>query len=252
MAVNPVASTTDTSASSTGRNRLVESYDTFMTLLTAQIQNQDPLKPMDSTQFTQQLVQMTGVEQQLLTNDLLEKLVTNTGSGIQTSVGLLGREVKAAYDTAKLTNGKAEWNYKLDRDASNVSVEVLDDKGRVVKVLQPTDNKAGDKTIVWDGQHRNGPQMPNGGLYTIRITAKDSTGASVTATPFVKGKVTGVEQNNGKTLITVNGVQVGWEKVTSIAEAAAAQQTAQTNATSTTNTTADDEDETPPVEKEAA
>ena len=82
-------------ASSTGRTRLADSYETFMNLLTAQIKNQDPLSPMDSTQFTQQLVQMTGVEQQLLTNDLLEKLVTNTGSGIQTSVSLLGREVRA-------------------------------------------------------------------------------------------------------------------------------------------------------------
>lgn len=250
MAVNPVANT-DTSASATGRTRLVESYDTFMTLLTAQIQNQDPLKPMDSTQFTQQLVQMTGVEQQLLTNDLLEKLVTNTGSGIQTSVSLLGREVKAEYNAAKLTNGKAEWNYKLARDASSVSVEVLDDKGRVVKVLQPTDNKAGAHAITWDGMHRNGVKMANGGVYTIRITAKDSKGASVDAMPFVQGKVTGVEQTNGQTLITVNGVQVGWEKVTSIAEAATTQDTAE-NDLPTTPTDTDDDEETPPVEQEAA
>jgi flagellar basal-body rod modification protein FlgD len=247
--VNPVAATTDTGVSATGRQRLVESYDTFMTLLTAQIQNQDPLKPMDSTQFTQQLVQMTGVEQQLLTNDLLEKLVTNTGSGIQTSVSLLGREVKAEYDTAKLINGKAEWNYKLAADASEVTAEVLDDKGRVVKVLTPEDNKAGVHTLTWDGMHRNGVKMQNGGVYTIRITAKDSTGAAVTATPFVQGRVTGVEQTDGKTLITVNGVQVGWEKVTSIAEAGSADETAEND--NPTPTDPDGEDETPPTEQAA-
>jgi len=90
MAVD--ATTTATAAagaSATGRTRLAENFDTFLTLLTTQLKNQDPLSPMDSTQFTQQLVQMTGVEQQLLTNDLLEKLVTNTGSGVSTAVSLI-------------------------------------------------------------------------------------------------------------------------------------------------------------------
>ena len=100
MAIDPTAAANN-SAAATGRTRMADSYETFMSLLTAQIKNQDPLSPMDSTQFTQQLVQMTGVEQQLLTNDLLEKLVTNTGSGIQTSVSLLGRDVRAINSDAK-------------------------------------------------------------------------------------------------------------------------------------------------------
>lgn len=242
MAINPVANVANSTgeASATGRNRLVESYDTFMTLLTAQIQNQDPLKPMDSTQFTQQLVQMTGVEQQLLTNDLLEKLVSNTGSGIQTSVSLLGREVKATHDAAKLTAGKANWNYKLDRDATNVTLEVLDANGKVVHVSKPTENKAGDHTFTWDGKNLAGGQLSNGGVYTLRITAKDSADAAVNANTFVKGVVTGVEQTDGKTLITVNGVQVGWEKVTSIADVQDAEETAEND-----NTDPDGEDDTP-------
>lgn len=238
MAVSPVQAP-DASAAATGRNRLVESYETFMTLLTAQIQNQDPLKPMDSTQFTQQLVQMTGVEQQLLTNDLLEKLVGNTGSGIQTSVSLLGRDVRAAHDEAKLTAGKAEWNYKLGREASNVKIEVLDKNGRIVHVATPTANDAGDHTFAWNGKNLAGSQLPNGETYALRITAKDSKDATVTATPFIKGRVTGVEQTDGKTLITVNGVQVGWEKVTSIAEAAATAQNDNIDATP------DDKDKSP-------
>ncbi|MFN3515148.1 MAG: flagellar hook assembly protein FlgD [Phenylobacterium sp.] len=230
MAVTPVSS----SASDTGRTRLIESYDTFMKLLTAQIQNQDPLKPMDSTQFTQQLVQMTGVEQQLLTNDLLEKLIQNTSSGIQTAVSLLGREVRAVHDTAKLQNGKAEWSYKLGANASDVTLEVLDEYGRVVRTVKPTENGAGDHTFTWDGKDLLGAQRQNGGTYTLRVTAKDSTGAAVSATPFVKGLVTGVEQTDGKTLITVNGVQIGWEKVTSISDVKAAENEPPAN---------DDEDE---------
>jgi flagellar basal-body rod modification protein FlgD len=198
---------------------MADSYESFMSLLTAQIKNQDPLSPMDSTQFTQQLVQMTGVEQQLLTNDLLEKLVSNTGSGIQTSVSLLGRDVRALNSTAKLTGGKAEWGYKLDRDALDVSVEIVDGSGKTVQVIKPTENKAGDHTITWDGKDRTGQQLPNGGTYTLRVTAKDSVGAAVPVTNFVQGIVTGVEQVDGQTLITVNGVRVSWDKVTSIAEA---------------------------------
>src|SRR5687768_7697082 len=101
MAVDAVnAAATTSAASSVGRTRLAENFDTFLTLLTTQLKNQDPLSPMDSTQFTQQLVQMTGVEQQLLTNDLLEKLVANTGSGVATAVSLIGKEVRADADLA--------------------------------------------------------------------------------------------------------------------------------------------------------
>src|SRR5690349_4299143 len=94
MAVDAV--TNAPAVSGTGRARLAENFDTFLSLLTTQLKNQDPLAPMDSTQFTQQLVQMTGVEQQLLTNDLLEKLVSNTGTGVSTAVSLIGKEVRAA------------------------------------------------------------------------------------------------------------------------------------------------------------
>ena len=220
MAIDPTAGAGATpKAADTGRTRMADSYESFMSLLTAQIKNQDPLSPMDSTQFTQQLVQMTGVEQQLLTNDLLEKLVSNTGSGIQTSVSLLGRDVRALNSTAKLTAGKAEWGYKLDRDALDVSVEIVDESGKTVQVIKPTENKAGDHTITWDGKDRTGQQLPNGGTYTLRVTAKDAVGAAVSVTNFVQGLVTGVEQVDGQTLITVNGVRVSWDKVTSIAEA---------------------------------
>uniref|UniRef100_UPI00286A0599 flagellar hook assembly protein FlgD n=1 Tax=Phenylobacterium sp. TaxID=1871053 RepID=UPI00286A0599 len=238
MAVDATAAASGASASAGGRTRLVESYDTFMSLLTAQIKNQDPLSPMDSTQFTQQLVQMTGVEQQLLTNDLLEKLVGNTGSGIQTAVSLIGKEVRATGAEAKLNAGKAEWTYKLDGEASDLTVEVLDSKGRVVQTVKPTDLKAGEHSYTWNGKDRTGAQLPNGGAYTLRVTAKDSTGAGLGTTTYVDGVVTGVEQVDGKTLITVNGVRIPWEKVTSIKQVEEAVKTA---ADDTVNPDADDQ-----------
>lgn len=208
-----------------GAATLASSYDTFIKLLTTQLKNQDPLSPMDSSQFTQQLVQMTGVQQQLYSNDLLKQLVTNTGSGISTAVTLIGKDVKATSADAGLVGGKANWNYKLAAGASDVKLEILDSNGKVVHAESPTDISAGEHTLAWDGKDLGGYQKPNGGTYTLRITAKDSKGGAVTATPFITGRVTGVEQQNGKTLITVNGAQLPWESVTSIAEPAAAANT---------------------------
>lgn len=215
------SSTANQDIGASGAATLASSYDTFIKLLTTQLKNQDPLSPMDSSQFTQQLVQMTGVQQQLYSNDLLKQLVTNTGSGISTAVTLIGKDVKATSADTGLADGKATWNYKLAAGASDVKLEVLDSNGKVVHVEAPTDMSAGDHTLTWDGKDLGGYQKANGGVYTLRITATDSKGGSVSATPFVQGRVTGVEQQDGKTLITVNGAKLPWESVTSISEAAA-------------------------------
>src|ERR1700733_1829637 len=107
---------TTTAANANGTNstpdalaQLSGNFDTFLTLLTTQLKNQDPTAPLDSNQFTQQLVQMTGVEQQLNGNDLLKQLVANTSNGISTAVTLIGKNVKAVSDTANISNGQAQW-----------------------------------------------------------------------------------------------------------------------------------------------
>jgi flagellar basal-body rod modification protein FlgD len=211
--VGAIGATNDSGA--LGRARLAENFDTFLSLLTVQLKNQDPLSPMDSNQFTQQIVQMTGVEQQLLTNDLLKKLVSNTGSGVSTAVSLIGKEVRADSSESALKGGKAEWTYTLDRAATDVKIEVLDSKGRVVNSIAPTDNKAGEHEFVWDGKGAAGTPMAEG-LYSIRVTAKDSSGAAVTSKVFADGLVTGVEQKDGATLITINGARVPWDRIVNI------------------------------------
>jgi len=216
MAVDTINGTNSAAPTNTGRTRLAENFDTFLTLLTTQLKNQDPLSPMDSTQFTQQLVQMTGVEQQLLTNDLLTKLVSNTGSGVSTAVSLIGKDVRAETDVATLKGGKAEWTYKLDRDASDVKMEILDEKGRVVRTMTPSENnKAGEHKLTWDGKATGGADVADG-TYTLKITAKDSQGSAVTSSIYMDGKVTGVEQQDGSTFLTINGALVSWDKLVSI------------------------------------
>jgi flagellar basal-body rod modification protein FlgD len=176
---------------------------------------------MDSTQFTQQLVQMTGVEQQLQTNDLLKQLVGNTSSGISAAVSLIGKDVRATSNTTALTNGQAKWTYALDTAASDTKIEVLDANGAVVHAEQAADNSAGDHSFTWDGKGPSGNKLPDG-TYTLKVTATGANGAAVNSTTYVQGVVTSVEQSNGTTMITVNGGQVPWDQVTSITQPATA------------------------------
>ena len=212
-ATAPVPKVTDTTA--LGRTRLAENFDTFLSLLTTQLKNQDPLSPLDSNQFTQQLVQMTGVEQQLATNDLLKKLVSNTTSGVATAVSLIGKDVRAEADVAALKDHKATWSYTLGRPASDVRLEILDSKGRIVSSAAPTNNKAGEHQFVWNGKSIGGTDLAEG-TYSLRVTAKDSAGSAVPSKVFTEGLVTGVEQANGSTVLTINGAQVPWEKLVTI------------------------------------
>ena len=208
-------------ATQTGTKRLAESFDTFLNLLTTQLKNQDPLSPLDSNQFTQQLVQMTGVEQQLYGNQLMEKLVANTGSGISTAVALIGKDVKAGTADNVIKDGKAAWTYNLNRAADDLKLEVVDSKGRTVYSEAPADMKAGDHAFNWNGKDASGKQLDDGGPYTLKVTAKDSAGTAVISKVNIQGVVTGVEQVDGKTLITINGAKIPWETVTSINEVAA-------------------------------
>ncbi len=199
-----------------GLGSLADNFQTFLSLLTTQLKNQDPTSPLDSNQFTQQLVQMTGVEQQLNANALLQKVANNTSNGIATAVSLIGKTVKATSDAANLSNGQANWTYNLPSNASDLKVEVLDQAGNVVHAEVPSSMTAGDHKFTWNGQNLSGTQLPNGGAYTLRVTATDPTGTKLATTNYVEGVVTGVTQANGSTSITVNGGPVDWSKVVAV------------------------------------
>jgi flagellar basal-body rod modification protein FlgD len=214
----PATATPSSAADATNQGiaSLADNFNTFLTLLTTQLKNQDPTSPLDSNQFTQQLVQMTGVEQQLNANSLLKQVVANTSNGISTAVTLIGKDVKAVSNTANLTNGQALWTYNLPATASDLKVEVLDANGNLVHAEAPTNLTAGDHPFSWNGKDLAGTQLPNGGTYTLRVTATDATGTALATTNYVEGIVTGVTQANGSTNITINGGPVDWSRVVSV------------------------------------
>lgn len=208
-----------TDATAVGRTRLAQNFDMFLTLLTTQMKNQDPTAPMDSTQFMSQLVQMTGVEQQLAGNDLLKQLVANTGANVSNAVDLIGKQVRATFADANLADGQAKWGYSLAANAADVKIEVLDSSGVPVRAISASgdDLKAGDHTFTWDGKDMFGSSMPNG-TYSLRITAVDGGGSTISSTTYVEGLVTAIELQNGQSVITINGGKVPIGQVTAVSQ----------------------------------
>jgi flagellar basal-body rod modification protein FlgD len=213
--VSSTASSTSDIAS--GASSLNTSYQTFLTLLTTQLQNQDPTSPMDPDSFTTELVQMTGVQQQLLSNQLLQQLVNASPSqGVTGDVGLIGQTVSATSTSSTLSNGAASWNYTLPSAVADATATVTDSSGNVVYSGTAPNFGAGAHTFTWDGETTSGTQEPNGGTYTLSMTATDTNGAAVTPTLGVTGTATAVESTSGTTMVTVNGVQVPVSSINSI------------------------------------
>jgi flagellar basal-body rod modification protein FlgD len=222
--VSAVTTTTDaTVKTDAARTSLATNFDTFLTLLTAQLKNQDPLSPMDSSQFTEQLTQMTGVQQQLLTNDLLTSLLAaQNGGGLANGSNYIGKDVTAVWSADKLTDGKASWSYELGSDASKATLSVLDSTGKVVWSGPATELKSGTHDFSWDGKTTAGGQMSDGGVYTLKVSASDATGNAVTSQVLMTGKVTGVELYDNVPYLNVGNTIIPLSTVISLQQAAAA------------------------------
>lgn len=202
------------------RTRLADSEQTFMKLLTTQMRNQDPLSPLDTTQFTQQLVQMTSVEQQIYGNQLLENLVSQASGGLTSAVGLIGRSVTAQGDTTTLSGGQANWAYNLPSRASDATLEVLDASGRAVWSGPAADRSSGSHTFTWNGQTSSGATAPDGD-YRLVVTAHDAAGQAMTPTTYVTGIVSAVQTIDGATQLTIGRSRLPLASVIGVAQAPA-------------------------------
>lgn len=220
--VAPITATDAAGRTETSRTSLVSNFETFLSLLTAQLKNQDPLSPMDSNQFTQQLTQMTGVEQQLLTNDLLTSLLAaQAGAGLNGATNYIGKDATAAWAVTKLDEGSATWSYELGASASEVKLEVLDATGKVVWTGPAPDKTTGTHEFVWNGKTTAGGQLPDGGVYSLKVTAKNGT-AKVESQVLTVGRVTGVEMYDGVPYLTIGNSIVPVSSVIGLDEHVAA------------------------------
>ena len=201
-----------------GASSLSTNYNTFLTLLTTQLKNQDPTSPLDTNQFTQQLVQLTGVQQQLLSNQLLQQLVTQSGSGTgaASAVGLIGKTVTADTAQGTLAGGKVAWGYSLPSTAASATLSVANAAGTVVYSAAAPDLSAGSHPFTWNGVDSAGRQLADGGVYTLSVAASDASGAAVAATPQISGVVSAVQTAGGQTVVQVGGSTAPVSSITSV------------------------------------
>jgi flagellar basal-body rod modification protein FlgD len=197
-----------------GQQEIASNFQEFLQLLTTQLKNQDPLSPLDTNQFTQQLVAFASVEQQLKTNTDLDKLVTlNKTSQATAALGFVGSQVTADGSTTQLKNGVAVWNITSPRPAA-ASVSIVDQNGNTVWTGQQTLD-TGTQSYSWNGRTSTGAIAPDG-LYTIQITAQDAAAQSVAVSTQYTGTVTGVDLSGSQPLLQVGSSYLPVSQIRSI------------------------------------
>ncbi len=207
-----------------GGAALVSNLETFLTLLTAQLKNQDPLSPVDSNEFTAQLTQLAGVEQQLLTNDLLTSLLqAQQNGGLDGAANYIGKEATAAWAATEFKDGAAKFSYELGTDATTATLQVLDGSGKVVWTGPASDLGEGVHDFTWDGKTTAGGQATDGGVYSLKIVAKNGTNADgterlVASQVLTRGRITGVELFDGQPYLTIGNSIVPLSSVIALDE----------------------------------
>lgn len=218
MAVSGVSNNPGTeSATSKSRATMAGNFDTFLQILTTQLKNQNPLDPLDTNQFTSQLVQFSGVEQQLQTNSYLEALLALNSSTASTSaqaMSLIGKQVTANTVASELKDGKATWILDASSKASTAKIQVKDISGNVVFQTERSLD-SGETTFEWDGRGTNGTPMPDG-PYSISVAGTDATGATVSITTQMSGKVDGVDLSGGQPYLLVGKARFSLGSLTSV------------------------------------
>lgn len=215
MAVSNVSGLS-TGQMATSRSTIADNFDTFLNILTTQLKNQNPLEPLDTNEFTAQLVQFTSVEQQLKTNEFLETLMLSSQNSAKTdAVSYIGKEVTSSGRTGELTDSKAVfWAYSADANAANATVTIKDSSGQTV-YTQTGPISAGPGTFRWDGKGSDGNVKPNG-VYTIDIAGKDANGKDVKISTASIGLVTAVDFTGDIPVLTVGSRRVTITDVTDV------------------------------------
>lgn len=212
-AVSDNTSTSSTSSSSTGvdRNTLASNFQTFLTLLTTQLKNQNPLDPLDTNQFTQQLVQFAQVEQQLKQNEQLATLVSiEKTAQATTALAFVGQNVAVDGQTAALKNGSATWSFQVPKPI-NATVTIKSSTGQTVYTGSFAMD-TGLQTFNWDGRDNTGTLWPDGN-YTISITGKDASGQTVAVPTEVEGIVDSVDLNKSPPVLSMGGQDYTIDKI---------------------------------------
>lgn len=204
-------SATKSSTTKTGDDALASlsgDYTNFLTLLTTQLKNQDPLSPMDATQFTQQLVQFSAVEQQINGNKKLDQLIgLQSTANAYGAVGFVGTTIAADSNDIPLQSGKAKFDYTIEKGGGAATLKILDSSGNIV-MLKGVDATVGTHPVEWDGTDYFGNKLKDG-KYTVSVSYKDqNTGKDIDADITSYGKVDQAVIADGAVFLKMGDVSV--------------------------------------------
>jgi flagellar basal-body rod modification protein FlgD len=209
------SSSSSSSATDDAIAGLNDTYNNFLLLLTKQLQNQDPLNPMDTAQFTQQLVGFSQVEQQIASNKALEKLVgLQSATNAYGAVSFLGNEVAVDTDHVGLQGGKAKFQYEIDHTASKAVLTVVDSTGQTV-LVQEANRGIGSYNVDWNGKDAFGNQLPDGD-YRVAVSYADDQGQTYSAKITSFGTVDSTEIADGEVKLFMGRVGFPVDKVLKI------------------------------------
>jgi flagellar basal-body rod modification protein FlgD len=214
----PTSSSSSSSAaasSALASQQIAGNFQSFLTLLTTQLQNQNPLDPLDTNQFTQQLVEFAGVQQQLNTNDSLATLVTLQQATQSTeALSYVGKTATVSGSTAVMTNSQAVWGVSIPT-ASTMDVSIASSTGQTVFTGTYAVSAGNNQPFEWNGMGSDGTQYPDGN-YTMTATAKDTAGNTVAVTTAVGGVVSSVDLTQSPPLLTIGGQTYTMSQIQSI------------------------------------
>lgn len=214
--VNPVsnAANPNSKAEQSG-SKLAGDFDQFLQLLTTQLQYQDPTSPMDTTEFTNQLVQFASVEQQIAQSKSLESLISIQESWqTANAINYIGKDVDIAGKNVMLSEGKGVLGYTLPAHTESTTITIKDSSGKAIRTVSG-EKTTGTHAYVWDGRTDGGVKMADG-TYTFEVTAKDAAGKAVTVSTQFAGTVTGVTNKNGIVVLEVGVLKVPLSDVTAV------------------------------------
>ncbi len=214
-----ISSTTTTDQSSSTKKKSDLGQQEFMTLLLAQLKNQDPMNPMDNADFTAQMAQFSSLEQLVNVNENLGALTTAANAtNTAQAMGLIGKEVKAAGENVHVKNGTASSiAFELPDSASSVIITVEDQYGNVVRTIEQSTMSAGPHQIEWDGMGTDGKQLADG-LYKYSVIAKDTEGNMIEADTFTKGIVDKVSFDNGVGYVHIGDLKYMLNEILEVSE----------------------------------
>jgi flagellar basal-body rod modification protein FlgD len=206
------AGTATTTSSGSGGTRLSADLGTFLTLLTTQLRNQDPTKPMDTETLTQQLVQFATVEQQIAGNQTLEQLLALQQAGqLANTAGLIGRRVTVESDSLPLQAGRAEIVLPAAGRSARALVEVQDSSGTTLRSEVVTLGAA-PTSWQWDGRDSRGTQRADG-AYRVVVTGRAADGTSQPLDFSVTGRVTGAARVEDALMLRLGSATVGFDRL---------------------------------------